>query len=153
MKSFFVISIIAFSQISCKKNSEQISKKNATADSQQLEKYKTCYLSVIGKDSVRISIIDPNGNISGDLDFRSSETDWSVGTFTGTKSGETLKLKFRTVAEGYVSYNDIYLLQKDGKLYEGVSEISKINDSTTAFVNPVKVDYSKSYVFSKFDCK
>ena len=153
MKNLLLISVVAISLFSCKKNSEQLSGKNSTADSQQLEINKTCYLSVIGQDSVRLSINDSSGNITGDLDFRSQETDGSTGTFTGTKSGDTLKLKSRTVAEGLVSYNDIFLLQKDGKLYEGVSEIAKINDSTTVFADPTKIDYTKSFVFSKVDCQ
>lgn len=74
----------------------QLSEKKSTADSQQLENSKTCYLSVIGQDTVKLAINDSNRNITGDLDFRSAETDGSVGTFSGTKSGDTLKLKART---------------------------------------------------------
>ena len=136
----------------CKKNSEVLSEKNPTADSQRLENSTTCYLSVIGQDSVRISLTDSGGKISREIDFRNSETDGSVGAFIGIKSGDTIKLKARTIAEGYISHNDIYLLEKDGKLYEGVGEIKKQNDSTTVFADPAKIDYSKSFVFSKTDC-
>ena len=108
MKNLFFISIIAFSMIACKKNSEQLSEKKSTADSQQLENSKTCYLSVIGQDTVKFAINDSNRNITGDLDFRSAETHGSDGTFSVTKSGDTLKLKARTIAEGNISHNDIY---------------------------------------------
>lgn len=100
----------------CKKNSEVLSEKNPTADSQRLENSTTCYLSVIGQDSVRIALTDSDGKISGEIDFRNPETDDSVGAFTGIKSGDTIKLKARRIAEGYISHNDIYLLEKDGKL-------------------------------------
>ncbi|HPZ25674.1 MAG TPA: hypothetical protein PKV58_07090 [Kaistella sp.] len=114
MKNLFFISIIAFSMIACKKNSEQLSEKKSTADAQQLENSKTCYRSVIGQDTVKLAI---------------------------------------TIAEGNISHNDIYLLQKNGKLYEGVGEILKINDSTAIFANPSKIDYTKSFIFSKVICK
>ena len=153
MKNLFFISIIAFSMIACKKNSEQLSEKKSTADSQQLENSKTCYLAVIGQDTVKLAINDSKRNITGNLDFRNAETDGSAGTFGGTKSGETLKLKARTIAEGNISHNDIYLLQKKGKLSEGVGEILKLNDSTATFANPSKIDYTKSFIFNKVDCK
>ena len=114
MKNLFFISIIAFSMIACKKNSEQLSEKKSTADSQQLENSKTCYRSVIGQNTVKLAI---------------------------------------TIAEGNISHNYIYLLQKNGKLYEDVGEILKLNDSTTTFANPSKIDYTESFIFSKVDCK
>ncbi|UBB90214.1 hypothetical protein J4771_02335 [Candidatus Kaistella beijingensis] len=70
--------------IACKKNSEQLSEKKSTADSQQLENSKTCYRSVIGQDTVKLAINDSKRNIIGDLDFRSAVTDGSAGTFSGT---------------------------------------------------------------------
>ena len=84
MKNLFFISIIAFSMIACKKNSEQLSEKKSTADAQQLENSKTCYRSVIGQDTVKLAINDSKRNITGDLDFRSAVTDGSAGKFSGT---------------------------------------------------------------------
>ena len=84
MKNLFFISIIAFSMIACKKNSEQLSEEKSTADSQQLENSKTCYRSVIGQDTVKLAINDSKRNITGDLDFRSAVTDGSAGKFSGT---------------------------------------------------------------------
>ena len=65
---------------------------------------------------------------------------------------DTVKLAI-TIAEGNISHNDIYLLQKNGKLYEDVVEILKLNDSTATFANPSKIDYTKSFICSKVDCK
>ena len=65
---------------------------------------------------------------------------------------DTVKLAI-TIAEGNISHNDIYLLQKNDKLDEDVGEILKLNDSTATFANPSKIDYTKSFICSKVDCK
>ena len=100
----------------------QLSEKKSTADSQQLENSKTCYRSVIGQNTVKLAINDSNKNITGHLDFRSAEIYGSVGTFSGTKSGETLKLKARTIAEGNIPHNDIYLLQKTANFMKALAK-------------------------------
>ena len=152
MKYFIFIPLIAFSVISCKQNSDKLDTKNLTADSQQSENIETCYQSVHGKDSVKLSIISSAGNITGSLLYNNPTSVSSSGTFTGTKSGDTLKLLSRTATAGTVSFNEIYLLSKSGKLFEGIGEVEKINDSTTVFADPANIDYTKSFVFDKAEC-
>ena len=153
MQNYVLIPVIMFSLFSCKQNSDKSAEKNLTGDSQQLENLETCYEAVHGQDSVKLSVIYSAGNITGSLLYnnpRSSNS--STGTFTGTKSGDTLKLLSRTATGGNISFNEIYLLSKSGKLYEGIGEFEKINDSTTVFSDPTKIDFNKSFVFSKTEC-
>lgn len=150
MKYFLLIPVIGFSLFSCNQNSD---KKNLAADSQASENLETCYEAVHGQDSVKLSIIYSSGNITGSLLYNNPQaSNSSSGTFTGTKSGDTLKLLSRTVTGGNISFNEIYLLNKSGKLYEGIGEVEKINDSTTVFSDPTKIDFNKSFVFSKTEC-
>ena len=142
-----------FSLFSCKQNSDKSAEKNLTGDSQQLENLETCYEAVHGQDSVKLSVIYSAGNITGSLLYNIPQaSNSSSGTFTGTKSGDTLKLLSRTATGGNISFNEIYLLNKSGKLYEGIGEVEKINDSTTVFSDPTKIDFNKSFVFSKTEC-
>ena len=128
-------------------------KKNLAADSQASENLETCYEAVHGQDSVKLSVIYSAGNITGSLLYNIPQaSNSSSGTFTGTKSGDTLKLLSRTATGGNISFNEIYLLNKSGKLYEGIGEVEKINDSTTVFSDLTKIDFNKSFVFSKIEC-
>ncbi|MGZ8543601.1 MAG: hypothetical protein ACXWVZ_06845 [Kaistella sp.] len=150
MTKYLLFPIIAFSMFSCKQNSDKLETEKPAADSQQLE---TCYQAVHGKDSVKLSIIISAGNITGSLLYHNPEsTKSSSGTFTGTKSGDTLKLLSRFANDGNINYNEIYLLNKSGKLYEGIGEVEKINDSTTVFAEPSKIDFNKSFIFDKVEC-
>ena len=153
MKNYVLIPAIMFSLFSCKQNSDKSAEKNLTGDSQQLENLETCYEAVHGQDSVKLSVIYSAGNITGSLLYNIPQaSNSSSGTFTGTKSGDTLKLLSRTATGGNISFNEIYLLNKSGKLYEGIGEVEKINDSTTVFSDPTKIDFNKSFVFSKTEC-
>ncbi len=153
MKNYVLIPAIMFSLFSCKQNSDKSAEKNLTGDSQQLENLETCYEAVHGQDSVKLSVIYSAGNITGSLLYNNPQSSNSAtGTFTGTKSGDTLKLLSRTATGGNISFNEIYLLSKSGKLYEGIGEVEKINDSTTVFAEPSKIDFTKSFVFSKVEC-
>ncbi|MGZ5209361.1 MAG: hypothetical protein ACXWB1_00575, partial [Kaistella sp.] len=150
MTKYILFPIIAFSMFSCKQNSDKLETENSSGDSQQLE---TCYQAVQGKDSVKLSIIISAGNITGSLLYHNTEsTKSSSGTFTGAKSGDTLKLLSRFANNGTINYNEIYLLNKSGKLYEGIGEVEKINDSTTVFAEPSKIDFNKSFIFDKVEC-
>lgn len=153
MKNYVLGFIIVFSLFSCNQNSDKSDVKNLTGDSQLLENLETCYEAVNGQDSVKISVIYSAGNITGSLLYNNPKSsNSSSGTFTGTKSGDTLKLLSRTVTDGNINYNEIYLLEKSGKLYEGVGEVEKINDSTTVFKEPSNIDYTKSFLFTKVKC-
>lgn len=153
MKNYILLPAIMFSLFSCKQNSDKSEVKNLTADSQQLENLETCYEAVHGQDSVKLSVIYSAGNITGSLLYNNPQSsNSSTGTFTGIKSGDTLKLLSRTATGGYISFNEIYLLSKSGKLYEGIGEVEKINDSTTVFAEPSKIDFTKSFVFSTVEC-
>lgn len=153
MKIYLLLLAIMFSLFSCKQNSDKSEVKNRTDDSQQLQNLETCYEAVHGQDSVKLSVIYSAGNITGSLLYNNPQSEnSSTGTFTGTKSGDTLKLLSRTTTGGKINYNEIYLLSKSGKLYEGVGKVEKVNDSTTVFAEPSKTDFTRSFVFSKTEC-
>ncbi len=150
MKYSVIFIFIAFSAISCKKENVQKISENPSAE---INKGKSCYLAVIGKDSVALSLNQSGDDLSGEINYNFFEKDKSSGTFIGIRSGDTLKLQTKTLGEGRTTYTDVNLLEKDGKLHEGVGEVQQINDSTFAFVEPAKIDYSQSFVFFPRDCK
>ncbi|MGH1517268.1 hypothetical protein [Chryseobacterium sp. JK1] len=111
-----------------------------------------CYVGVTGKDSVFASIDDNLGTITGKLAYKNSEKDSSKGDVTGFKSGDTLKLTYEFTSEGKKSKTDIYFLQKDNVLTEGIGN-HKEEDGQTKYADEKKISYKDGQKLSATDCK
>lgn len=111
-----------------------------------------CYLGVMGKDSVFASIDDNLGTITGKLSYKNSEKDSSKGEVTGFKSGDTLKLTYEFASEGKKSKRDIYFLQKDNTLTEGIGD-HKEEDGQSKYADEKKISYKDGQKLNTADCK
>lgn len=113
---------------------------------------KSCYLGVVGKDSVKMEI-DRNGtDFKGFLSYKRFESDSSLGELNGTISGDTLKGNFNFLSEGMISINETYFLLKDGKLLQGWGDMVNVDDMTMKFKNPSQLTYEQGFVLSPVDC-
>lgn len=110
-----------------------------------------CYMQVVGKDSLFVSIDDNLGTVTGKMYNKFFEKDQSKGTLSGIKSGDTLKLTYEFTAEGKKgNTNDIYFLQKKDALIEGTGE--RDAQTGTKYINENKIKYDgNSYKLA--DCK
>ncbi|WP_126650685.1 hypothetical protein [Chryseobacterium aureum] len=111
-----------------------------------------CYIGVTGKDSVFASIDDNLGTITGKLSYKNNEKDSSTGDVTGFKSGDTLKLTYEFTSEGKKSKRDIYFLQKDNTLTEGIGD-HKEEDGQSKYADDKKVSYKDGQKLNPADCK
>ncbi|KMQ58912.1 hypothetical protein ACM40_18280 [Chryseobacterium sp. BLS98] len=111
-----------------------------------------CYLGVTGKDSVFASIDDNLGTITGKLAYKNSEKDSSKGDITGFKSGDTLKLTYEFQSEGTKSKRDIYFIQKDNILTEGIGD-HKEEDGQSKYADEKKISYKDGQKLEPADCK
>lgn len=111
-----------------------------------------CYVGVTGKDSVFASIDDNLGTVTGKLIYKNSEKDSSKGEITGFKSGDTLKLTYEFTSEGKKSKRDIYFLQKDNALTEGIGD-HKEEDGQSKYDDEKKISYKDGTKLSTADCK
>lgn len=110
-----------------------------------------CYLGVIGKDSVFASIDDNLGTISGKLAYKNNEKDSSKGDVTGFKSGDTLKLTYQFQSEGTKSKRDIFFIQKDNTLIEGIGD-HKEENGQSKYANEKKITYKDGPKMETADC-
>jgi len=158
MKKLILLSSVSFFLMNCNKKTETITPKTdvdtvATTESvvDTLGPKSFCYLGVVGKDSVFATIDDNLGTITGKLSYKNSEKDSSIGTLSGIKSGDTLKLTYEFAAEGKSgNTNDIYFLQKKDAIIEGVGE--RDSQTGTKFVNENKIKYEGTG-YKLVDCK
>ncbi|GAB0157937.1 hypothetical protein CHRYSEOSP005_32320 [Chryseobacterium sp. Alg-005] len=111
-----------------------------------------CYMSVVGKDTVFASIDDNLGTITGKMSYKNNEKDSSKGDVTGFKSGDTLKLTYEFESEGTKSKRDIFFIQKDNTLIEGIGE-QKDDNGQMKYANESKINYNAGHKLKTADCK
>lgn len=145
MKYTALVSLTVITFLSCGNKSE--------SNSVNQQSVETCYIGLEADDVVQLSLISADNKITGTLLFENPESSKSSGTITGIRSGDTLKLTVRSTGSGQPAYREKFLLEKQGKLYEGVGEVTQVNDSTAVFANPSDVVYKNSLVFKKTECE
>ncbi|REC61687.1 hypothetical protein DRF65_14645 [Chryseobacterium pennae] len=159
MKKLILIVAVSAVMINCNKKTEAPAPKVNT-DTIAVEEpvidtlgpKSFCYVGVTGKDSVFASIDDNLGTITGKLSYKNSEKDSSKGDVTGFKSGDTLKLTYEFSSEGKKSKRDIYFLQKDNALTEGIGD-HKEEDGQSKYADEKKISYKDGQKLSTADCK
>lgn len=158
MKKLILLGAVSAFLINCKKTEAPAPKANADTIAVEEPVVDTlgpksfCYVGVVGKDSVFASIDDNLGTITGKLSYKNSEKDSSKGDVTGFKSGDTLKLTYEFASEGKKSKRDIYFLQKDNVLTEGIGD-HKEEDGQSKYADEKKISYKDGSKLNAADCK
>lgn len=160
MKKTFLTTIILSLTISCNKNSTEntvtvensdsltiIPESNDPIESSTLQ---TCYLEVVSKDSVFLTLEDNLGTITGKMKYKNFEKDSSFGDIIGSQNGDTLKLVYNFEAEGTQSEREIYFLKKDGNLLEGLGDQTTDGNKST-YKNPVQIKF-EGHALKQVDC-
>lgn len=160
MKKYIVVGALSVLAMSCNKKNEKV-KPIVTTDSLEnpaepvvdtLGARTFCYLGVTGKDSVFVSLDDNLGTFSGKMAYKNSEKDSSKGELFGFRSGDTLKLTYEFASEGTTSKRDIYFIQKDNVLTEGIGD-QKDENGTMRYADEKKITYKDGQKLETADCK
>ena len=160
MKKYIVISAFSILLMNCNKKTETV-KPVASSDSLEtpaepvvdsLAAKTFCYLGVTGKDSVFVSLDDNLGTFSGKMAYKNSEKDSSKGELSGFKSGDTLKLTYEFASEGTTSKRDIFFIQKDNTLIEGIGN-QKDENGAMRYADEKKISYKDGQKLETADCK
>lgn len=159
MKKLILLGSLAAFLINCNKKTEKVIPQvepdsTAVAESviDTLGPKSFCYMSVVGKDTVFASIDDNLGTITGKMSYKNHEKDSSKGDVTGFKSGDTLKLTYEFESEGTRSKRDIFFIQKDNTLIEGIGE-QKDDNGQMKYANENKINYNAGHKLKTADCK
>lgn len=159
MKKYIFLSSLSIFLLNCNKKTETITPvTDSDSVAENTEKVidtlgikSNCYLGVTGKDSVFVSIDDNLGTVIGKIRYKNSEKDSSTGELTGFKSGDTLKLTYEFVSEGTTSKRDIFFVQKDGNLLEGIGN-QKNDNGHMKYADETKVAYQDGQKLKSADC-
>jgi len=161
MKKYIFLGSLSFFLMNCNKKTETNqplsgtdSLTDTTAQAQTVDTLGAksfCYLGVTGKDSVFVNIDDNLGTITGKMRYKNSEKDSSKGDLTGFKSGDTLKLTYEFASEGRTSKRDIFFIQKDGNLLEGIGN-QKDENGAMKYADENKIAYKDGQKLEPADC-
>lgn len=159
MKKVILLSSFAVLLLNCNKKAEAPVPETAPVDTaatteknrDTLGAKSSCFMGVTGKDTVFASIDDNLGAVTGKIRYKNNEKDSSLGTVTGFKSGDTLKLTYEFQSEGTTSRRDIYFIQKDNMLTEGTGE-QKEDNGQMKYANESKISYKTGQQLKPADC-
>lgn len=160
MKKLVFIGFLSLVIISCEKKestknepiiSDSITTENVQQPIDTLGSKSFCFMKIIGKDTVAASFDDNLGTITGKLAYKNNEKDSSTGNISGFKSGDTLKMSYEFASEGTTSKRDIFFLQKNNSLYEGIGEL-KDNGGQMVYTDEKKISYPENQKFEQADC-
>lgn len=159
MKKVILLSSFAVLLLNCNKKAEAPVPEPASADTAAIAEKSvdtlgaksSCYMGVTGKDTVFASIDDNLGTITGKMRYKNNQKDSSMGTVTGFKSGDTLKLTYEFQSEGTTSRRDIYFIQKDNRLTEGTGE-QKEDNGQMKYASESKISYKTGQQLKPADC-
>lgn len=110
-----------------------------------------CYLRVLKRDTLALSIQQKGDSVTGKLSFNNYEKDGSTGTVNGSIENNTLKLFYNFQSEGMQSVMEVYFKIADDMLIHGVGEVAAKSD-TTYYANPGQLTYPESNRLIKIDC-
>ena len=111
---------------------------------ENLEPELYCYLFSNGKDSIRLRYVREGNEVEGWMNYDFFEKDGSIGEVEGSYHADTLKIVYDFLAEGAISKQQIFFLEKDGKLIRGSGEQELTKDSVWIYKNPKKVAFEDS---------
>lgn len=144
---------------SCNNNDSSNNETSKTGDEKtQPHQNKTtpglsgCYLRVLKRDTLALSIQQNGTTVTGKLSFDNFEKDGSSGPVTGTIDHDTLKLMYNFQSEGMHSVMEVYFKIEDSALIHGIGEVAAKAD-TTYYAKRGEISYPAENRLVKMDCE
>lgn len=157
MKSFILLSSVLLMLVSCTSNDNSSNAKTDSEATQPVETAKVvsdlsgCYLRVLKRDTLALSVQQSGRTITGKLSFDNFEKDGSSGTVSGMIDNDILKLIYSFQSEGMHSVMEAYFKIEDSSLIHGIGEVATRSD-TTYFAHPNDISYPAPNRLVKISC-
>jgi hypothetical protein len=123
----------------------------ATATNKMQGLVTTCYMGVMGKDTMLLQVKRFDNVATGDLSYLFHDKDKQTGSFDARIMGDTLIGEYLYDSEGSSSSRQIAFLLSNDKAIEGSGEVMDEN-GTMVFVDPKKLEFGKGLNLSKVPC-
>jgi len=111
-----------------------------------------CYLRVLKRDTLALSIQQNGKTVTGKLSFDNFEKDGSSGNVAGTIDNNILKLIYSFQSEGMNSVMEVYFKVEDSALIHGIGEVA-VKSDTAYYARPSEINYPKTEKLEKIGCE
>lgn len=138
-------------------NSDEISNPNnsetqAGPNDESIPGLSGCYLRVLKRDTLALSIQQTSKAVTGKLSFDNFEKDGSSGSVSGTVDSNILKLIYSFQSEGMHSVMEVYFKIEDSTLIHGIGEVA-VKGDTAYYANPGEINYPQTNRLIKISCE
>lgn len=145
MKKHLIINcLLVWSFLSC-------DNKTGEADSNRALGSNTCYIGIIGQDSIYLQLNMRDSQVEGDLKYNFYEKDDTQGVLEGEFLGDTLFANYRFISEGIESEREVAFLRNGDSLQEGYGEMEE-KDGKMVFVSRNSLNYGQSFLLGETEC-
>ena len=112
---------------------------------------QTCYLGVIGKDSIFLKVEQFPNEVKGALAYKFYEKDKSNGEIDGKMNGDTLVAYYTFKSEGIRSVRQVAFLLQEGEAKEGTGDMEE-KEGKMNFKNLNKLNFNNTFNLKKSTC-
>jgi len=137
--------------LSCQSKSSDSENADSTSNTNETETAQ-CYSYTANRDTASLTLNFENDKVTGSLAYSLYEKDKNNGVVAGIVKGDTILADYTFQAEGTTSIRQVAWLKRNNQLLEGFGEVEEV-DGKTQFKNVKKLNFGKSMVFTKTDCK
>jgi hypothetical protein len=110
-----------------------------------------CYLQVVGRDSIHLTLQQQGDSLTGTMAFDNYQKDASRGTIKGSIQNGLVVLWYDFFSEGMRSMMEIILKPESGALIRGTGEMDYRGD-TAVFKSHKGLDFDEKSRMLKTDC-
>ena len=146
MKRIAAISVLVIA-IGCKKNEEKLVLPAPVAQAPVAK----CFVWTSGRDTIRLSYVPSDLNVTGQLAYLFYEKDQSSGTISGTFVGDTLFVDYKFKSEGMTSIRETAFLKRGDSLIPGIGAVA-FKDNREQIVNPHTLTFDPKGALLKTSC-
>lgn len=122
-----------------------------TTENNQQGLVTTCYMGLIGKDTMLLQVRRFDNVATGDLSYLFHEKDRQTGEFDARIMGDTLIGEYIFDSEGTSSSRQIAFLLKGDTAVEGYGEVEE-KDGGMVFTDLKKLEFGKGLNLNKVAC-
>lgn len=111
----------------------------------------TCYAYHSANDTIMLTLIAAEANVSGNLVYAYSGKDKNSGTLNGIMKGDTLLADYTFMSEGKSSVRQVAFLRKGDGFVEGYGDL-KMEGDKMLFRNTGALKFSSTMALQKRPC-
>jgi hypothetical protein len=157
MKKIGIVLVVVIISLSCNKKLENTDISDVNEDSQVVNSInsdiveipESCYFDDLKNDSIYLHINNNIGTITGKLRYKNGKKEKTTGDVMGFIDGDTLKLDYMFTENGVQTSKEIWFLNKNEKLVEGIGN----HDEFGSYSNPKKIVFEGGHSLESANCK